>query len=92
MVKKLRNDKKRIGLGHGAVTGSSRRVSMGQTSKFTQKVEAIVMKNQVNMVHNFWRALYSSLKIYVYYLISFETILVGLITVGLTLYWYFEKV
>ena len=65
---------------------------MGQTSRFTQKVETIVMQNQVNMVYNFWRALYSSLKIYVYYLISFETVLVGLITVGLTLYWYFEKV
>jgi len=81
----VKHDGKRIGLGHGAITSLSSR-----SWEAVKKDEAKVHKRQdKNTVVAFSVNLYAAFKLYFLYLITFETILMCFVSVGLTVYWYF---
>ena len=77
--------KHHISLGHGAITSAR---STKHLKEYEKKVIAVEEQHKRNVFAKFFRSLLSSLKVYGFYLITLETVLTGLVSVGMTIYWY----
>lgn len=77
---------KTVGLGHGA---NQLKQSQENHVKFSDKEEEIRTKSNQNVIPRFLKSNLASLLVFCFYLIRAEGVLSCLLTVGLTLYWYF---
>lgn len=85
---KCRHTTETVGLGHG-VENLSYGSCLENQVKFGDKERQIRLKAKRNRFINTLRANFTSIIVFLFYLVSFQTVCSCSLTVGMTLYWYY---